>query len=268
MAEVVAPLSEVGEVSIVGGLVRDLAFYGPDERPISDIDLVITGSPSMIEVFAKRLHAERNRFGGYGLKTEAYKVDFWSLSSTWARRQGHVSMRHSKDLIKCTFFDWDAVIYSTKTRKVHAIDGYLDRLQNRVLDLNLVPNPSIKGNLVRALRRIMMWDVRPGPKLRSFIDEALPAHDWSSLIAAERGAFNTHYLSEFLDSDEFIEGVLNNSSFSGVGRDDRRQPSLGFFGDLRQQYSYQDIPRDIRISAAPQRGRSSKPQHVSDFFDE
>lgn len=245
MRTVIGPLSEIGEVVVIGGLVRDLAFYGPDERPISDIDLVVRGSPSMLALFAERTGAIPNRFGGYGLRTSAFKADFWSFSSTWARRAGHVSMRNPKDLIKSTFFDWDAVVYSTLTGKVVAIDGYIDRINGRTLDLNLEPNPSIRGNLVRALRRIMMWDVRMGPRLRGFVNETIFQHEWRDIVSSEKNAFRNSYLSGFSSTEDFITRVLLNPSFGGVGRDDRRQPSFDLLSKLPYQYHVPSEPELI-----------------------
>lgn len=263
---VIKPLSEIGEVTVIGGLVRDLAFYGPSERPISDIDLVVNGSPSMVAAFATRAGAIPNKFGGFGLETAAFKADFWSLSSTWARRAGHVSMRKSADLIKCTFFDWDAVVYSTKTRKISAIDGYLDRLRRRVLDLNLEPNPSIKGNLVRALRRVMMWDVRVGPNLSRFIDTHLFLHPWNELVEAEKRAFRTSFLENFHSAEEYYMEVLRNPLFRNVGRDDLRQVSL--FHSLPHHYYIPTLPEIITAGQFPTRRRRRIRSETPDLFDE
>jgi len=242
MTDVIKPLSEIGEVAVVGGLVRDLAFYGPSERPISDIDLVVRGSPSALAAFAERAGAVQNRFGGYGLKTAAFKADFWSLSSTWARREGHVSIKNPADLVRATFFDWDAIVYSVKSGKIDAINGYIGRLQRRVLDLNLEPNPSIEGNLVRALRRVMMWDVRTGPLLRTFIETWLYRHDWDELVFCEKAAFHTSYLSRFSSARQYHDDVLNNSEFSGVGRDDFRQTTFDVVRHLPYQSQIPTTP--------------------------
>src|ERR1700759_4714725 len=71
--DVLHPLGEIGEGSVIGGLVRDLAFYGADERPISDVDLVIKGSAGAVAEHARSVGAVPNKFGGYGLKTDAFK---------------------------------------------------------------------------------------------------------------------------------------------------------------------------------------------------
>lgn len=263
---VIKPLSEIGEVLIIGGLVRDLAFYGTDERPVSDIDLVVRGSPSALAEYAKLVGAEANKFGGYGLKTPAFKADFWAFSSTWAKQAGHVPIQKSEDLLRCTFFDWDAIIYSLRSRRVSAIDNYIGRLHSRVLDLNLEPNPSVKGNLVRALRRVMMWDVRPGPRLKRFIMDALRWHSWEDLVAAENNAFSTSYLSHFDGHWKYLTGVLHNPGFHWVGRDDLRQQPL--FLDLPLKFHVTDAKEVGRIVGVRKSRRRNKSQTLDLFADE
>jgi hypothetical protein len=264
--DIITPLSSIGEVVIIGGLVRDLAFYGFEERPISDIDLVVRGSPSALKRFAGSIGAIPNKFGGYGLQTDAFKADFWALSSTWARQAGHVKMRSPSDLIRSTFFDWDAIIYSTKNSEVKAISGYLSRLHSRILDLNLEPNPSVKGNLVRALRRVMMWDARPGPKLRRFILGALRHHSWDELRLAEMNAFHTLYLSGFQSASEYCVDVLRNPAFHGVGRDDLRQATL--FGELPSTYHLPEASHVTRLSSLRRIRRRNRSKTWDLFADQ
>src|SRR5690606_29051230 len=91
-SEIIEPLQSLGEVCIIGGLVRDIAIYGIDNRPISDIDLVVRTKRSQLVTFASRFDALPNRFGGYGVRTNAYRADFWAFNSTWAKVEGHVAL--------------------------------------------------------------------------------------------------------------------------------------------------------------------------------
>lgn len=226
--DLIAQLVNIGRVVIIGGVVRDLAFFGASSRPISDIDFVVTGSPLKLELLAKRLGAVPNRFGGFGLTRGGYKVDFWSISKTWAKTQKHVMIRNPKDLVKTTFFDWDAIIYDMTDRKVFAIDQYLDRLHRRVLEINLLQNPSIEGNVVRALRRIVMWDAKPGRRLASFLSEHMNHLDWRRVIELEDGAFHTQYLKQFHSSLDFKAKVLYRTTRYTAGVDARRQLDFDF----------------------------------------
>jgi hypothetical protein len=157
-------------VAVIGGLVRDFAREGRAGFR-SDVDLVIDDSKEKVALLAEKLSATPNRFGGYGYKSGPWKIDFWALETTWARK--HVPMRRLEDVLLGTFFDWDSAAYDLWERKLICQDDYLERIRANQLDINLQPNPSPMGNLVRAIRRLVLWQVSPGEKLMCFIDEHL-----------------------------------------------------------------------------------------------
>lgn len=159
-----------GRVAVIGGLIRDFAREGRSGFK-SDIDLVIESPESVVADLARRLGAKANRFGGFGYRDGPWKIDFWALETTWARR--YVPIDALEDIVSSTFFDWDAAVYDLWGRNLICEDDYLDRIRERCLDINLLPNPSPKGNLVRAVRRLVLWDSRPGSELEKFIDSHL-----------------------------------------------------------------------------------------------
>lgn len=157
-------------VAVIGGLVRDFAREGRTGFR-SDVDLVIHDSKEEVALLAEKLKATPNRFGGYGYKSGPWKIDFWALETTWAKK--HVPMQTLEDVLLGTFFDWDAVAYDLWERKLICHDDYLERLRTKKLEINLRPNPSPMGNLVRAIRRLVLWQLVPGERLTCFIDEYL-----------------------------------------------------------------------------------------------
>ncbi len=157
-------------IAVVGGLVRDFAHEGRTGFR-SDLDLVIDAPADRVAELATELGATSNRFGGFGCKQGPWKIDFWALETTWARR--HVPLQRLEDIVACTFFDWDAIAYDLKGRRLICADNYLGRIRKRTLDINLLPNPSPMGNLVRAVRRLVLWNVQAGPSLQRFICEHL-----------------------------------------------------------------------------------------------
>lgn len=179
-------------VAVIGGLVRDFAHEGRSGFR-SDIDLVIDAPKDSVAELATLLNAAPNRFGGFGCKRGPWKIDFWALETTWARR--HVHVESLEDIVSCTFFDWDAVAYDLKKRKLICSENYLNRIKKKTLDINLLPNPSPLGNLVRAVRRLMLWEVHAGPSLKEFISEHL---DESSLqfVRAKEAELYTHAVSK------------------------------------------------------------------------
>ncbi|WP_145916764.1 hypothetical protein [Erythrobacter sp. QSSC1-22B] len=210
--QILNPLEEVGEVAIIGGLVRDIIRYGVDKRPISDMDLVIQGSPSAVAAVAKKLSAKENRFGGFGLKTDHYKVDFWALSTTWARTHANVPVSSIKDLPNSTFFNWDAVVYSTKDSKTYFKENYLEDIARGFLEVNVAETASHQGNLIRALRRLFAWEAYPGPKLIQFLKSAAPQYEWDDLVRQEKAAFYTTYLDHFSGYNEYFRRLEDSSS--------------------------------------------------------
>jgi hypothetical protein len=157
-------------IAVIGGLVRDFAREGRAGFR-SDVDLVIDAPADRVAALAAELGATSNRFGGFGCKQGPWKIDFWALETTWARR--HVSVQSLEDIIACTFFDWDAIAYDLKGRRLICADNYLGRIRKRTLDINLLPNPSPMGNLMRAVRRLVLWKLQAGPSLQGFISEHL-----------------------------------------------------------------------------------------------
>lgn len=174
-------------VAVVGGLVRDFAREGRSGFR-SDVDLVIDAPAEEVTRLAKQLKAIPNRFGGYGSKEGPWKIDFWALETTWARQ--HIPVNKLEDVISCTFFDWDAAAYDLWEKKLIYSDGYLERIRQRTLDINLRPNPSPMGNLVRAIRRLMLWQINPGPELIDFIDEHLDEDSLRFIKAKEKELFS------------------------------------------------------------------------------
>lgn len=157
-------------VAVIGGLVRDFALGGRKSFR-SDLDLVIDAPKESVAELASSLGATPNRFGGFGCKQGPWKIDFWALETTWARR--HVPLHSLEDIVFSTFFDWDAAAYDLRGKKLICSEDYLTRIRSNTLDVNLLPNPSPLGNLVRAVRRLMIWRVQAGPLLKEFIEQHL-----------------------------------------------------------------------------------------------
>jgi hypothetical protein len=194
-------------VAVIGGLVRDFAREGRSGFR-SDVDLVIDAPDVEVTQLAQRLGASPNRFGGYGYKEGPWKIDFWALETTWARQ--HVPIHKLEDVVAGTFFDWDAVAYDLWERRLICADGYLDRIRQRTLDINLRANPSPMGNLVRTIRRLVLWQVYPGPQLRNFIDEHLNDVALRFVQAKERELFSHHISTVWRSADEARDYLFFN----------------------------------------------------------
>jgi hypothetical protein len=211
----------LGPVAIIGGLVRDFARKGKVGFR-SDVDLVIDAEPSAVAQLAMEMSATPNRFGGFSATHPHWKVDFWSLSNTWASAVGLVEVRSLADLVQTTFFDCDAICYEIKAKggRLHAQDGYLERIASRVIDVNLLPNPSIDGNLLRAARRILLWGFTPGPGLQQFIQRELNEQSFVRIANTEQSIYPDSVVGSFASGSALRAALLDPDApqvFAGRG---------------------------------------------------
>jgi predicted nucleotidyltransferase len=200
--EILSRLNQFGRVIVFGGAVRDLAIHGNREFP-SDIDIVVeTTDVEALSACMSAMSASRNRFGGYRFSTAKWKFDVWRLEDTWALREGHVSGHTSEALLETTFFDWDAVAYDYTNRQLLIRDGYFERLQIGVVDINLEPNPNPAGNARRALGIYRQGSAALAPRLAAFVASA--ARAWingSSFECAQEDLAGAQaYLEDFESS--------------------------------------------------------------------
>lgn len=200
-------LDQFEKVGVIGGLVRDFARGGRSAFK-SDLDLVIEASSAKVVRFAESVGASPNRFGGYGFVYGPWKIDFWALERTWAATNGHVQVSHLPDVIRCTFFDWDAVVYDIKQKKLSCDGDYLEKIRSSQLEINLRANPSELGNLLRAARRIIRWRLEPGPVLRNFIVERLNDQAFNRMRKEERQKFSFRVTDEYDDAKKLRHALL------------------------------------------------------------
>jgi hypothetical protein len=197
-------MAELGPIAVIGGMLRDLYLAG-NRYFVSDVDFVI--SPSSLPEFdrlAALYLAQKNRFGGYGLKLGRWKVDIWPLERTWAAVHGHVDVHALADLTKVTFFDWDAIIYKPHEGNLFYCADWFERVDQRILEINLEPNPNPLGNAVRALRYARRWNAKLGPRLAQHVYTQIFDSGWDCLVQSERTSFTSQILRH-LDSNRVIE---------------------------------------------------------------
>ena len=192
---VVDRLSNLGRVAVFGGALRELALHGKAAHP-ADIDLVIEcdGDQNLGDFLAP-YQPQRNRFGGFRFRSERWSFDVWRVQDTWAVREGLVRAQSLDDLVRTTFFDWDALLYVHRSSSVTALPLYFERLASRVVDINLPENPNPLGNLVRALRILVLGRALLGSQLMAFVWDQLGRFDGPAILAAESSSFPDHYLS-------------------------------------------------------------------------
>jgi hypothetical protein len=136
------------------------------------------------------------------------------------------------DLLRCTFFDWDSVVFDLRTGQLLFDDAYLRRLKLGLMDLRLASNPNPAGSLVRALRRAALWRVRFGRELSEFSRYYLSVLDWQDLVERDKAAFGDAVLAH-LDRAELTLTLETTDEVAGTGSTFpvpqwERQPKLPF----------------------------------------
>ena len=162
--------SDFDDFVIFGGMVRDIARGGRSEFR-SDVDLVIDAPSDRVDLLAQRLGARRNKYGGYRVRLLSWDIDFWALSRSWAGR--YVQIDSFEDLVETTFFDWDSVAYHVRDRRLICSREYLSPIKHRVLDVCFVVNPSVRGSVLKAIERIVDWQVVPGFYLHNLLNNVI-----------------------------------------------------------------------------------------------
>lgn len=193
IAEVIRCTQSVGQTAIFGGMLRDLLLYG-EEGFKSDTDLVVASDTNSLEDALNIFSPERNAFGGYRLNYKYSKIDVWCLSDTWAFREGLVSGRDFQDLVKTTFFNWDAIAFLLDDNDLFLGDSYLESIAKRVLDINLEPNPNPLGVLKRTFVRAYKDNAILTPRLVIYLGRVLDSMSEKTLNQ-EIGNRNNEFLT-------------------------------------------------------------------------
>lgn len=190
-------LSDVGEVLVFGGLLRDIALFGAKDFN-SDIDLVVDCSVGSLAVFFSREIEEfhRNKFGGYRLEVGGWTVDVWPIRETWAFKNNYVSYTGRDSLLLTTITNWDAVAYSFKEKKIISSSSYLECLRLGELDIVLADNPNEAGVLMRVIRAVCDKHARIlMPRVVKYLKQELPKWSADEIAATQDKVLGRIYLS-------------------------------------------------------------------------
>ncbi|KKC24754.1 hypothetical protein WP12_17250 [Sphingomonas sp. SRS2] len=168
--KVVSALSELADVYIFGGLLRDLALEGVASFE-SDVDIVIR--PFDVQIFQKwamESGFKLNKFGGFRLVRDRWLFDVWELDRTWAFLQDTSIPRTKYTLIDTTFFNWDAIVYDIRANQIIVGQSYFENISQLRLEINFEPNPNPLGALVRCLKTLKNYRAKTGPRLTEFVN--------------------------------------------------------------------------------------------------
>lgn len=184
--EVLASIRPLGEVVVFGGLLRNAALFGLSQFR-SDIDLVVSSpdEPALRDAL-DILRPARTAFGGYRFRVDSFQVDVWPLDGTWAFREGLVKEVSIPNLVKTTFFNWDAIAFSLDSGRLFHRESYIEDIAARMLDVVLWRNPNPLGMAARAMRLLQSTSGHLSPSLVRFLLEVTGTLNESSHKSSQR----------------------------------------------------------------------------------
>ncbi len=115
---------------------------------------------------------------------------------------------HMEDIIKCTFFTYDAIAFDISNRELFAHEHYVSDLLTRRLEINLLPNPSVDGNLVRAVRRILSQNLVAGPILRAFLEQNINAASYQHIAMMEHKLYGYSFAEKYGTERHLLEALM------------------------------------------------------------
>jgi hypothetical protein len=222
-----------GPIAIFGGLIRDLAL-GRSRDFSSDVDVVLKGMPK--NVLARHLapyEAIRNSFGGFRVQLGRWVFDLWTFETTWAFAKGLVEGHELADLLRTTFFNWDAALFELTDEQLIVSPSYFEELDARFLAINLRQTPNEFGAAVRALRLIAEGRVAVEPDLAEFLYAQILAHGIDDMAAAD---------SKRVGRRRLTKGFVGSVALA-LHEYHARRPELPF--------TFFDFQPDLPLPAAP-----------------
>lgn len=183
-------LESKGQLILVGGSIRDLVFRQESPR---DIDIIVQTPCIDFDNELERFKWTKNSFGGYKVKFNKIDIDFWSIYSSWAFKEGIVDT-DCKSITNSSFFNIDSIWLNIESGE-HG--GYLfESLKSRILDI-VVPDKKVRSNPSRDLNILRAFYLRRDYKLK-FSDKVISYVDsWLSETKSPEDALTKAHMSHY-----------------------------------------------------------------------
>lgn len=160
-------LSALGELTIFGGVIRDLVIFS-DFRMSRDIDIVVSVATDdeLLPVFQK-LPFRRTRFGGFHCILDGICIDVWALGTTWAFKEGLLET-HVENLPRSVFLSIDAVAVTLADRELYEY-RFFETIKEKTIDIVLEKNPFPALCVLRSLVLRRKYGFLFSESLRTYI---------------------------------------------------------------------------------------------------
>jgi hypothetical protein len=172
------------EAVVFGGVLRDLALYGPAERP-RDVDLVVNCSHTDLAAWLSALPSQRTRYGGFRVRVHKWNFDIWTLRETWAFTATDMAPTF-ENLPKTTFFNIEGIAAQLNTtprhKRVLYSFGFAEAISSKLLDINFEPNPFPQLCIIRGLWTATRHDLLLSPRLAHYIATRADRHEIAEIM--------------------------------------------------------------------------------------
>jgi hypothetical protein len=175
------------EAVIFGGVLRDLALYGPSERP-RDVDIVANCSSAELASWLSSFPVKRTRFGGFRVRIHKWDFDVWTLQDTWAFTTTRMEPTF-ENLPKTTFFNIEGIAAQLNTtlgqkRALYSF-GFGEAIASKILDINFEPNPFPQLCIIRGLLTATRHNLLLSPRLAQYITRRADRPEIAEIMHAQ-----------------------------------------------------------------------------------
>lgn len=196
--DVISSLSNVTDLYIFGGMVRDICLFGVNGFQ-SDIDVICNSDKNtLINAlnFKNIKEVNENRFGGFRISQLQLDIDIWCMNDTWAFTNQLIEFDGLDSVLSTTLMTWDSILYDFSNKKIICNDDYLKDLLAGRLELVLEKTPNEIGAIVRVLRTIYGKHAQIlGQKAACMLKRSIMSYKPEELVFYESKSYSTKYLN-------------------------------------------------------------------------
>ena len=171
--EIYNKLTQVGEVYIMGGILRELKDNGRIEK-LRDADFAIDIKNKIIwKELINEVPNKKNHFGGYKFLCSNFIIDIWDVKKTWAFENDIIKVvdnDYFSNLSKSVYLNMDAIVYDLKNDRWND-DIYNVAKESGVIDIVLKKNPFEELNVLRAMVLRQKYSMKYSKELAKIILE-------------------------------------------------------------------------------------------------
>lgn len=163
-------LEGLGDVIVVGGVVRDIVYGEKEPR---DIDLIICCASEELQKALWESGAKRNRFGGYKIERNGMLFDIWSIDDHWPFAKGILD-KNKENIEKGAFYNIDAACVNLATSELFS-EGLDVAMRTKMLDIIVADDGLVDQlhvfNVMRAYRLKQQWGLEFSNRVQRYIDD-------------------------------------------------------------------------------------------------